>query len=56
LFELTTNGKNPLKLKDGKTRTWLEDNDIVKFVGFSKGNGFTVGFGECEGMLLPSHK
>jgi fumarylacetoacetase len=56
MFELTWNGKNPITLDDGKTRTWLNDNDTVKFVGYSKGNGYTVGFGDCEGTLLPSYK
>jgi fumarylacetoacetase len=56
LFELSTNGKEPLKLNNDVTRTWLKDNDTVKFVGFAKGDGFTLGFGECVGTLLPSKK
>ncbi|KAL3519384.1 hypothetical protein ACH5RR_017533 [Cinchona calisaya] len=53
LLELTWNGQNPVSL-GGTTRRFLEDGDEVVFTGFSKGNGYTVGFGTCSGKILPS--
>lgn len=53
LLELTWNGTKPLSL-NGTTRTFLEDGDEVIFSGYSKGNGYNVGFGTCSGKILPS--
>ncbi|XAR65724.1 Fumarylacetoacetase [Bertholletia excelsa] len=53
LLELTWNGQKSLSL-GGATRKFLEDGDEVTFTGFSKGNGYTVGFGTCTGKVLPS--
>lgn len=53
LLELTWNGQKPLSL-DGNSRRFLEDGDEVIFTGWSKGNGFTVGFGKCSGKIVPS--
>ncbi|KDP37782.1 hypothetical protein JCGZ_06461 [Jatropha curcas] len=54
LLELTWNGQKPLSL-NGATRKFLEDGDEVIFSGFSKGDGYNVGFGTCSGKILPSH-
>ncbi|XP_051128933.1 fumarylacetoacetase [Andrographis paniculata] len=53
LLELTWNGQNPLSL-GGTPRAFLEDGDEVIFTGCCKGNGYTVGFGQCSGKILPT--
>ncbi|KAF3451809.1 hypothetical protein FNV43_RR07905 [Rhamnella rubrinervis] len=53
LLELTWNGQKPLSL-NGTTRKFLEDGDEVIITGSCKGDGYTVGFGTCEGKILPS--
>ena len=54
MLELAWKGTKPIGLKNGKTRTYLQDNDTVILQGFCKGNGYKVGFGKCEGKLLPA--
>ena len=43
-----------LELKNGEKREFLEDGDSAKFEGVCKGDGYLIGFGECEGTVLPS--
>ncbi|PRQ28492.1 putative fumarylacetoacetase [Rosa chinensis] len=50
LLELTWD--KPLSLND-VTRKFLEDGDEVIITGFSKGNGYKVGFGKCSGKIVP---
>ncbi|PRQ44884.1 putative fumarylacetoacetase [Rosa chinensis] len=50
LLELTWD--KPLSL-NGVTREFLEDGDEVIITGFSKGNGYKVGFGKCSGKIVP---
>ena len=53
LIELTTGGKNPLKLPNGEQRTWLEDGDTVILRGWCERPGAArIGFGECVGTVL----
>ncbi|MFT4193517.1 fumarylacetoacetase [Ottowia sp.] len=55
LIELTTGGKNPLKLPNGEQRTWLEDGDTVILRGWCERPGAArIGFGECVGTVLPA--
>ena len=54
LLEITWGGKEPITLKNGETRKFLEDNDIVSMTGFAKGDGFQIGFGDCDGKILPA--
>ncbi|GJH38186.1 fumarylacetoacetase [Paraburkholderia hospita] len=56
LLELTWNGKNPLQLKDGGTRGFIEDGDELTLAGWCQGDGYRVGFGTCVGEILPAHK
>lgn len=53
MMELTWNGKQPLKMSDGSTRTFLEDGDTVIMTGRCEANGIRIGFGECKGTILP---
>jgi fumarylacetoacetase len=54
MLELTWRGANPLKLPNGETRKWLEDNDTLAIAGWCQGNGYRVGFGQVGGRILPS--
>jgi len=54
IIEATWNGKNPIILPDGETRTFLQDGDTVILRGWAQGDGFRVGFGECKGTILPA--
>ena len=55
LLELTWNGKQPLELKEGGTRTFIEDGDELMLAGWCQGNGYRVGFGTCSGVIVPAH-
>jgi fumarylacetoacetase len=55
LLELTNNGREPLALPGGETRTFLLDGDEVIFRGFAERAGFMrIGLGECRGVVLPA--
>lgn len=56
LLELTWNGQKPLKLADGSTRAFLEDGDTLAITGRATKNGVSIGFGTCEGEILPARK
>ncbi len=53
LIELTTNGKNPITLSNGETRTFLQDGDAVKMKAFCAAEGHArIGFGSVVGRVL----
>ena len=54
LLELTWNGKTPLPLADGQTRSFIEDGDELILKGWCQGDGYRVGFGNCTGKVLPA--
>ncbi len=54
LLELSWGGKEPLTLDTGDTRSFIEDGDTLTLTGAAKGDGFTIGFGECVGTVLPA--
>ncbi|MFT5363055.1 MAG: fumarylacetoacetase [Dinoroseobacter sp.] len=54
LLELTWGGKEPITLDTSEVRRFLEDGDTVTLHGAANGDGFTIGFGECAGTLLPA--
>ncbi|MEN3293166.1 MAG: fumarylacetoacetase [Burkholderiales bacterium] len=54
LLELTWNGKNPLPVAGGATRSFLEDHDEVTLAGWCQGDGYRVGFGTCVGRISPA--
>jgi fumarylacetoacetase len=56
LLELTWNGKNPLELKEGGTRAFIEDGDELTLAGWCQGEGYRVGFGMCVGEILPAQR
>ena len=55
LIELTTNGKNKVKLDGDEERTFLEDDDTIALKGWAgQGDAGLVGFGECIGRIEPA--
>jgi fumarylacetoacetase len=54
MLELAWGGKNPITLKDGSTRTSIQDGDTVIMRGYAEKNGIRIGFGECRSKILPS--
>lgn len=54
LLEITENGKQPLTLSSGETRTFLENGDTVILQGYCQGHGYRVGFGKASGKICPS--
>jgi fumarylacetoacetase len=56
LLELTSNGKKPFELKEGGTRTFIEDGDELTLAGWCQGDGYRVGFGACSGEILPAQR
>ena len=56
LLELTWSGKEPLKLADGSTRSFLEDGDVVTLRATAPGtDGGRIGLGEVTGRILTAH-
>ncbi|MDD2546355.1 MAG: fumarylacetoacetase [Burkholderiaceae bacterium] len=55
LLELTAGGARPLPLSNGEQRRFLEDGDRVVLRGYCEGAGARrIGFGDCEGRVLPA--
>eukprot|EP00854_Cymbomonas_tetramitiformis_P006909 gene6909-8244_t len=54
MLELSWRGAKEIPLSDGTTRKFLKDGDTVKMRGYCQGDGFRVGFGECDGRILPA--
>jgi fumarylacetoacetase len=55
LLELSGGGKRPLTLANGETRTFLQDGDSVRLRAWCAREGAArIGFGECEGTVLPA--
>lgn len=54
MLEMTVGGKETITLNDGSTRTFIEDGDTLTLNGHAQGDGYRVGFGSCEGTILPS--
>jgi fumarylacetoacetase len=52
LLELSSDGRRPLILANGETRTYLEDGDQVIFRASCNADGYaTIGFGDCIGTV-----
>lgn len=54
MLEMTVGGKETITLNDGSTRTFIEDGDTLTLNGHAQGDGYRIGFGSCEGTILPS--
>lgn len=53
LLELSWGGKEPFAITGG-TRTFIEDHDTLTLRGACRGDGFTIGFGDCVGTVIPA--
>ncbi|WP_115073861.1 fumarylacetoacetase [Oligella urethralis] len=56
LLELTWNMTEPLTLKNGESRNFIQDNDTIIMRGYCEKDGVRVGFGEVRGKVLPALK
>jgi len=54
MIEISWGGKEPVSFPNGEERKFLNDGDSVLMQGLCHGNGFTIGFGNCEGTVLPA--
>lgn len=54
LLERTWKGTKPITLPNGETRTFLRDGDSVTMTARAQGDGYTIGFGEVEGTIVPA--
>jgi fumarylacetoacetase len=54
LLELSWGGRDALSLDTGEERRFLEDGDTVTIRGHASEGAARVGFGLCEGRVLPA--
>jgi fumarylacetoacetase len=54
MLELSWGGTRDVVLEGGETRRYLEDGDTVILTGYCQGDGFRVGFGQCQGTVMPA--
>ncbi|RFU76725.1 fumarylacetoacetase [Trichoderma arundinaceum] len=55
LLEMTEGGKADVQLEKGGVRRFIEDGDSLNMRGYCEKNGVRIGFGDCEGKILPAH-
>ncbi|NKE67134.1 fumarylacetoacetase [Ramlibacter sp. RBP-2] len=57
LLELTQGGKQPIRLPNGESRTFLEDGDTLGLRGWCERPGARrIGFGPCAGTIVPARR
>ncbi len=56
LLELSWRGTEPIDMNNGEQRVWLEDGDTLTITGWCQGDGYTIGFGEVSGRVLPAYE
>lgn len=54
MLELTWRGANPVTLKDGSQRKFINDGDTVNMRAYCEKDGLRIGFGNCDGKVLPA--
>lgn len=54
LMEVSWAGREPFTLDTGETRSFIEDGDTLTLRGNARGEGYTIGFGDCTGKILPA--
>jgi fumarylacetoacetase len=55
MLELTWRGTEPIELRSGEQRRFLEDGDEIIMRGYCEREGFRrIGLGECRGRILPA--
>ncbi len=55
MLELSWRGTQPIKLKDGSERKFINDHDTVILRGWCQKDGLRIGFGECAAKVLPAN-
>ncbi|KAK1248525.1 hypothetical protein MKX08_006745 [Trichoderma sp. CBMAI-0020] len=55
LLERTEGGKADVQLEKGGVRRFIEDGDSLNMRGYCEKDGVRIGFGDCEGKILPAH-
>jgi len=53
MLELSWGGQTPIKV-NGAPRAFLEDGDTVTLTGAAIAKGYRIGFGPCDGTILPA--
>lgn len=57
MLELCWKGTKDVVLENSdETRKFLQDGDTVYMKGTARGDGFTIGFGECKGTVLKARE
>ncbi|WP_299528064.1 fumarylacetoacetase [uncultured Lutibacter sp.] len=56
MLELSWGGKEPIELKDGTSRIFLNDGDTLILSGYCKNENYSIGFGKCSGKIFPPVK
>lgn len=54
LLEIAFNGKQPITLREGGERSFLEDGDSVIMSGYCQAGAHKIGFGELVGTIMPA--
>ena len=54
MLELNWGGKDDITIPGGETRKFAKDGDSININGVARRNGKLIGFGECEGTILPA--
>ena len=54
MLELSWGGTQPIQLKDGSERKFIEDGDTVTMRGYAQNGDIRVGFGEVSAKVLPA--
>ena len=55
LLEMTNGGREPITLRSGETRTFLQDGDeIILRARAHRPGAAPIGFGECRAVVLPA--
>ncbi|XP_052892176.1 fumarylacetoacetase [Anopheles moucheti] len=54
MLELSWKGTKSVPLSGGESRKFLQDNDAVVIRGYCSADGLRIGFGSCEGVVLPA--
>jgi len=55
MLELAWKGTEPIAMKDGSTRVFMNDHDTCIIRGFGEKDGVKIGFGDCMSKLLPAN-
>lgn len=54
MLEIAWKGTKPVAMKNGSSRTFIENGDTVVLKGYAEKDGVRIGFGLCEGKVLPA--